>query len=367
MMRIALVCTDRQVVFADPRRCPSRLRGMAEAFLRAGHEVHVMAAGPQASVDGFTVREVRLPVTSREVDWHFAQVTPDLVIERYVPGRTEAAEAAAEARLPILFDIASEFLQGAHDGDLLRQLVVAGTPSPLVGALVSSEQDAHKLRSLAGPLLAVHVVEDAVRPAAFDTPPAHVTAQVTTRLRLHDTETRIAWLGPLSRESGLLDLMRAVAGLELDPLPRLVLIGDGPARNEALALAFEHGLRLTLCGRVSEDELASHLNACACVMTGEGAGPLPLLQAMAAGCPVVCADTLEHRRIARGGEDARLVTPGDAQAIGAAVRELLASPEHAARMGARARDRVRASFTWEAQSERLLAFGFGLGAREKVV
>ncbi|MBI5169432.1 MAG: glycosyltransferase family 4 protein [Candidatus Eisenbacteria bacterium] len=366
-MRIALVCTDRQVVFADPRRCPSRLRGMAEAFLRAGHDVHVMAAGPQAAVEGLTVREVRLPVTSREVDWHFAQVTPDLVIERYVPGRVEGVEAAAEARLPLLLDVAPEHLTGEHDEDLLRTLVLAGTPSALGGALVSSEQDAARLRVLAGPLLAVNVVEDAVRPAGFDAPAATLAAQVATRLRLYDGEMRIAYLGPLTRESGVLDLLRAVAGLGHDPLPRVVLIGDGAARNEALALSFEHGLKLTLCGRVAEDELAAHLNACACVVTGEGAGPLPLLQAMAAARAVVCADTPEHRRIARGGDDARLVAPGDVQAIHDALAELLAAPEAAARMGARAREHVRASFTWEAQSERLLAFGLGLGERERAV
>ncbi len=366
-MRIALVCTDRQVVFADPRRCPSRLRGMAEAFLRAGHEVHVMAAGPQAAVEGFTVREVRLPVTSREVDWHFAQVTPDLVIERYVPGRAEGVEAAAEARLPLLLDVAPEHLAGAHDEDLLRTLVLAGTPSALVGALVSNEHDAARLRSLAGPLLAVHVVEDAVRPAGFDAPAASVAVQVATRLRMYEGETRVAYLGPLTREGGALDLMRAVAGLEADPLPRVVLIGDGPARNEVLALAFEHGLKVTLCGRVSEDELVAHLNACACVMAGEGSGPLPLLQAMAAARPVVCADTPEHRRIARGGDDARLVAPGDVPAIRDAVGGVLGSPDAATRMGMRARDHVRASFTWEAQAERLLAFGLGLGERERAV
>ncbi|MFN8587309.1 MAG: glycosyltransferase family 4 protein [Candidatus Eisenbacteria bacterium] len=370
-MRLVLVCTDRQVAFADARRCPARVRGMAEAFFRAAHDVHVLAAGPQSSVEGIPVRELRLPVTVREVDWHFAQLHPDLVIEHWVPGQDACAEAAAEARVPLLLDVDSALLDGRHDDALLATL---GTAGGVAGVLVASERDAAHVRRLAGPLLPVHVIEDAVRPELLGVPAPDVAAQVATRLRLGERDTRVGYVGPLTAEGGALDLLRAVAAAAheraLDPQPRVVLVGDGAARNAALALAFELGVRLTLCGRVAEDELGAHLAACGVVFAGRGAGPLPMLQAMACERAVIAHDLPDHRRIGRPGEDCWLVHDGDVPALATAIGELLAAPDRAARIGRRARMRVADGYTWAAQIERVAALGAGLaeaGARERAI
>jgi glycosyltransferase involved in cell wall biosynthesis len=74
-----------------------------------------------------------------------------------------------------------------------------------------------------------------------------------------------------------------------------------------------------------------------------------LLQAMAAARPVVVSRT---EAIAQGygladGDNCRLVEPGDARALERAVGELLADGAAAASLGARARETVERSFSWQ--------------------
>ena len=68
-------------------------------------------------------------------------------------------------------------------------------------------------------------------------------------------------------------------------------------------------------------------------------------EAMACGRPVVAADAGGTGRAAgRDGETGVLVPPGDAAALEAAVRELLADRRAGAALGAAARRRIEAEF-----------------------
>ena len=78
-----------------------------------------------------------------------------------------------------------------------------------------------------------------------------------------------------------------------------------------------------------------------------------VLELMAAGLPIVAYAVGELP--ATLGETARLVPPGDAEAFAAAVLELLADPQAAARLGQAAQARVREQFTWERIADRALA------------
>jgi glycosyltransferase involved in cell wall biosynthesis len=64
---------------------------------------------------------------------------------------------------------------------------------------------------------------------------------------------------------------------------------------------------------------------------------------MAHGAPVVTSATTSTAEVA--GDAALLVDPLDVDAIAGAIGQLLADPEHAARLGAAARGRA-GTFTW---------------------
>lgn len=69
------------------------------------------------------------------------------------------------------------------------------------------------------------------------------------------------------------------------------------------------------------------------------------LEAQASGAPVVVCDTPGMRDYFVDGETARLVPPGDPERMAAAILGLLATPDDAARMGAKGREHVLAAHT----------------------
>ena len=116
---------------------------------------------------------------------------------------------------------------------------------------------------------------------------------------------------------------------------RLVLTGGGHGREAP------EGVEVR--GHVTQDELVSlYRRAAALVFPSryEGFGQ-PVLEAMACGCPVACSEIPALAEIAGGA--ARTFAPDDAEAIAAAVRDVLADPGSYRERGlARA-----AAFTWE--------------------
>lgn len=79
--------------------------------------------------------------------------------------------------------------------------------------------------------------------------------------------------------------------------------------------------------------------------------PLKLFEYMAAGRPIVASDLRSFREILRE-DDALFVPPGNAPALAAALRRLIADPALAQRLAASANARVR-DFSWDRRAERL--------------
>jgi len=73
--------------------------------------------------------------------------------------------------------------------------------------------------------------------------------------------------------------------------------------------------------------------------------PRVLLEAMAFGVPVVSTDVHGIPEIARPGQEALLVPPGDTHALAAAMQRMLSDPAAAGELAARARRRVETTFT----------------------
>ena len=82
---------------------------------------------------------------------------------------------------------------------------------------------------------------------------------------------------------------------------------------------------------------------------------MALIEAMAAGLPVVATDVSGTRGVMLHGETGLLVPPGDAAALAQAIAALLAEPERAVRMGAASRLRVERYFSARKQAADHLA------------
>jgi phosphatidyl-myo-inositol alpha-mannosyltransferase len=135
----------------------------------------------------------------------------------------------------------------------------------------------------------------------------------------------VCFVGRHERRKGLGVLLAAYRGLDRDT--ELWVMGDGP---ETAALQGRDGDGVTWLGPVSEEEKARRLRgaavACFPSIEGESFGVV-LLEAMAAGTPVVASDLTGYRHVARDGREALLVPPGDPAALQAALRRVLDEPE----------------------------------------
>jgi glycosyltransferase involved in cell wall biosynthesis len=168
-------------------------------------------------------------------------------------------------------------------------------------------------------------------------------------------ELLVVGVGRLSPEKGFDQLVKAM-GSVVSRLPGagLVLIGDGPDRaklEEQVRLA---GLEshIAFAGfRTDTDQLVQGADILAQSSYTEGL-PNVVLEACAAGIPVVATDVGGTREVIDDGVTGHLVRPGDPDALAARLLELLPSPTNRRAMGARGRERVIAKFSFAQQSAR---------------
>src|SRR5690606_24835168 len=109
----------------------------------------------------------------------------------------------------------------------------------------------------------------------------------------------------------------------LETLPRMGrdirywIAGEGPETLE-LQARWAGDPRIEWLGTISEDEKIARLRAadvfCAPSLRGESFG-IVLLEAMAAGTPVIASHIPGYANVARPDRDALLVPPGDAAAL----------------------------------------------------
>ena len=143
-----------------------------------------------------------------------------------------------------------------------------------------------------------------------------------------DAGAAILYVGRDEPRKGLPILLAAFALLEN---AQATLDIAGPMRPTARKLVelLELTPRVRFHGSVSSGEvrrlLARSTLLCAPAMGGEALG-LVLVEAMAAGLPVVASDIDGYRIAARGGRAALLVPPGDAVALTEAIEQALADP-----------------------------------------
>lgn len=178
-------------------------------------------------------------------------------------------------------------------------------------------------------------------------------------LGLKEGQRLVLAVGRLSREKGHADLVEALGELRrLSPALdfRLLVVGEGPerARVEQAAGAWGVEGRLVFAGH-REDVRPFYALADALALPSHSEGsPLVLLEAMAAGLPVVATRVGGVPEMVTDGESALLVEPRDARGMAAALERVLVDEGLARRLAANASARAAEHFSPEAQVRSLV-------------
>ena len=151
---------------------------------------------------------------------------------------------------------------------------------------------------------------------------------------------RILSIGRLAYPKDFVTLLAALARLDADY--RLSLVGDGPDAAEVAAALEAQGLsdRVELLGaRENVSELLARADLFVLSSRSEGF-PVSILEAMAAGLPVVATDVGGVAEAVLDGETGILVPPADPEALAAALERLVDDVELRHHLGAAGRARA---------------------------
>lgn len=159
----------------------------------------------------------------------------------------------------------------------------------------------------------------------------------------------VAWVHRLDPQKGFRVLMEAWPEvLRAVPDARLLVAGDGPDRGAVGRLSSSARERVDMYGQVPHDRVAGILRAARVAVasaTGAESFGYSLVEAMAAGTPVVATDIPGYREVATDEVNALLVPPGDAGALAQALVHVLQDHVLADRLAAAGRERA-AEFDW---------------------
>jgi phosphatidyl-myo-inositol alpha-mannosyltransferase len=337
-LRVLLVCPYS---WSTPVGVQTQVAGLARELRRRGADVDVLAPadGPVA-LDGFvpvgssipfawqgTVTRVALsPLavarTARQVRRGGYDVVH--VHEPMLPAAGLTAVVAARAPVVATFHMTADSVLWYR---LFAPVVRAAARRIDMRLAVSEEAAAFARRALGGG-------EYRIVPNAIAVPEEEPPVRNGGR--------RVLFVGRPDPRKGLPVLLRA-----LDRLPdvTLDLVGVEAVPHER---ARAHGF----VGEEERARLVAEADVLCAPSLGRESFGVVLLEAMAAGLPVVATDIPGYAAVVPP-EAGRLVPPGDAGALADTLRELLDDPALRARMGAAGRRAARA-YDWRAVGDRIV-------------
>ncbi len=166
----------------------------------------------------------------------------------------------------------------------------------------------------------------------------------------------LLYVGRLSAEKGVDDLLRAMQHF---PEERLVIAGDGPARENLEQLATSlHLVNTKFAGQVGAAERDSLIAKSKFTIFPSHAYETlgkTILESYAQARPVIASDAGSRRELVREGETGLLYPVGDVRALATAIRTLSARPEFSESMGRAGLELVRQRHKPDSYCVKLLA------------
>ena len=290
---------------------------------------------------------------------------PDFVYERHALHCRAGLDAARRLGVPLLLEVNSPMCDEMAELGRLRFAARARRTERevLAGAdhvFAVTEVLRQRLLELGARPERCSVIPNAAQPQRYGADEHAASRAARAQWGFRDDAFVVGFVGYM-RSWHRLDL--AVEALARPELARacLVLVGDGPAREEALAIAARRGVteRVRALGVVPPELLAAHVCAFdAALIPGINryASPLKLFDTLAAGVPTLAVDQPNLREVIDDGVDGLLFAQGDVDALAAGLARLVSDPDRAAAIGAAGRAKlIERDWTWRGNARRVAA------------
>jgi sugar transferase (PEP-CTERM/EpsH1 system associated) len=280
----------------------------------------------------------------------FRDIQADVVHTHQIGALFYAGPAARAVRVPVI--VHTE--HGKHYANRLRRRVLGRWAGRYTARFFCVSRD------IAAEVAAHRIVPEhkiAIAPNGIDTLRFATRGEPEVLRRKLGIPERAPVIGTIGRldEIKRQDLLiQAFAKLrETAPDAQLVLVGDGPLRETLQSLASELavGERVHFAGYQAHPEQYLHLMDVFALTSRSEGMPLVMLEAWAAGVPVVASRVGGLPELIDDGQTGILFTSGDREELVRALHCLLASPELAARMGGAGRSQVEREFTLARMAE----------------
>jgi phosphatidyl-myo-inositol alpha-mannosyltransferase len=177
---------------------------------------------------------------------------------------------------------------------------------------------------------------------------------------LRDGTLNILFVGRFEERKGLIHLLKAYHRLRKRKVDaRLLVVGAGPKEREYRRYVGLRGIRdVEFLGRVDDEDKVRYFASadiyCA-PNTGQESFGIVLLEAMAAGVPIVASDIHGFKRVVERNVQGILVEPRNPRALAAALYALARDPDLRDEMGEAGRSRAP-EFSWDRVTERIVDY-----------
>jgi phosphatidylinositol alpha-mannosyltransferase len=322
-----------------------------------GHEVTVLAPTTAAPVEPW-VRSVGAPIripyrgtvapiapfAYRRTRGALSALRPEVVHVHEPLTPSASMFAALSATAPVVATVHA-YLDRSVAMELAAPILRRVWNRVTVGVAVSEAAASFLRRAV--PAATLEIVPNGVDVAAFSTarPRADLLAG-----------RRILWVNRLDAQKGFPVALAAFSKVLAEiPDATFVVVGEGKDR-ETLRLLTEQALgRVDMRGAAENADVPAYQAACEVFVAsavGQESFGIAVVEAMAAGVPVVASDIPGYREVVTDGEDGLLVPPRDPEALAAGLVRVLREPELAKRHGEAGRERAR-TFDWPVVVDRL--------------
>lgn len=177
---------------------------------------------------------------------------------------------------------------------------------------------------------------------------------------LNDGRPNVLFVGRLEKRKGLSYLLRAWGHVTREfPTARLIVVGGGRGLQHYQSFVNAHGItNIHFTGLVSDEELPRYYQSadvfCA-PSTGQESFGIVLLEAMAAGRPIVATAIPGYQEVVTHGREGLLVPPKDPESLAGALIHLLADADLRHRLSAEGTKTVQ-RYAWSRVAAEVLDY-----------